>query len=245
MESLVLHCIVSPGGPTQRKSNLSAMDSRTQGPSLSFIPSHLYSYGTKLALRSSLKAMIKYKSQEGEKKKVLESLNINNKCEYIRSQIQHVASTAAEILLLWWVMCIQCVKCKQCCGKPAPDHLLSLSLTYRFQRLSPPIRPIRANCGSTNPNLCPLACSSPQPPPRPPTSASFPKRKARAPSLCSSGTTTPPHRAARASGTEAAAGTRTASTRTSSAPGPAGNTVRASRSEMQPCLCLQRHAWDA
>lgn len=70
-----------------------------------------------------------------------------------------------------------------------------------------------------------LSCSS-QLPPQPWTSASFPKRRARAPNLSSSGTTTPPQRAAHVSGTEAAAGTRTASTRMSSARGLVGNQVR-------------------
>lgn len=126
------------------------------------------------------------------------------------------------------------MKCKQCCRKPAPSQSPLSHQRIASSVLSPPFRPQLEPIAGQRILICPPACSSPQPPPRPPTSASFPKRKARAPSLCSSGTTTPPHRAARASGTEAAAGTRTASTRTSSAPGPAGNTVRASRYEMQP-----------
>lgn len=57
------------------------------------------------------------------------------------------------------------------------------------------------------------------------TSASFLKRKVHVPNLSWSGTTMPPARAARASGTEAAVETGTALTRTSSVWGLVGNQV--------------------
>lgn len=73
--------------------------------------------------------------------------------------------------------------------------------------------------------VCYSLSLSSQRPWQPWTSASFPKRKVHVPSLSWSGTTMPPARAARASGTEAAAETGTALTRTSSVWGLVGNQV--------------------
>lgn len=92
----------------------------------------------------------------------------------------------------------------------------------------------KSNLAAALPDICALMCShtffffllSPaQRPLQPWTSASFPKGKVRVPNLSWSGTSTPPARAAHASGTEAAAETRTASTRTSSVWRPVENQV--------------------